>query len=151
MSVHFTFASLSSSILALYAFLTSTNHLKQGLMFFLLSCTTYLCALTNGLSLVIRSICPCHLNFFFHSITHFLSHVYSDIRRFLSHSVPINGSTQTLRHLGGFTLTSQERAYARSQLVSFLGKEFFAHGVYTKGELRTFCACVVFFSKTCRT
>ena len=41
---------------------------------------------------------------------------------------------------GEYTLTSQERAHARFQIVSFLGKEVFAHDVYTKDELRTFCA-----------
>ena len=50
--------------------------------------------------------------------------------------------------LGGDTLTSQERAYARFQIVSLLGKEVLAHDVYTRDELLTFCACIVFFSKT---
>ena len=48
---------------------------------------------------------------------------------------------------GGYTITSQERAYARLQVVSFLGKEVFVHNVDTKDGLRIFCACVVFFSK----
>ena len=52
---------------------------------------------------------------------------------------------------GGYTLTSQERAYARFQIVSFLGKEVLAHDVYTKDELRTYCLYAVFFAKTAPT
>ena len=44
-------------------------------------------------------------------------------------------------------LTIQERAYARFQIVSFLSKEIFAHDVYTKDELRTYCAYAVFSMK----
>ena len=51
----------------------------------------------------------------------------------------------------GYTLKSLERVYARFQIFSFLGKEVFAHDVYIKDEPRTFCACVVSFSKTGRT
>ena len=32
-----------------------------------------------------------------------------------------------------------------------MGKEVLAHDVYTKDELRPYCACEVFFGKTART
>ena len=41
---------------------------------------------------------------------------------------------------GVYTLTIQERAYVRFQILSFLGKDVIAHDVYTEDELRTFCA-----------
>ena len=50
--------------------------------------------------------------------------------------------------LGRNTLTSQERACARFQIVSVLGKEVWAHAIYTRDERRTFCAWVVFLAKT---
>ena len=51
---------------------------------------------------------------------------------------------------GGYTLMIQERKYAHFQIVLFWvrTKEVFAHDIYTKDELRTFCACPVFFAKT---
>ena len=41
--------------------------------------------------------------------------------------------------------------YRRFQIVSFLSKEVLAHDVYTKDELRTYCAGAVLFARTART
>ena len=51
---------------------------------------------------------------------------------------------------GGYTLTSQERAYTHFQIVSFLIKEVLAQDIYTRDELRAYCACAMLFAKTNR-